>query len=176
MPLARAMRWLTLAGAGVLALSVWHVASTGLDVVVLPLRTSVLAVFFGFFIFVASRPAGWPVVQAALRASWLRTLGKYSYGLYVYHGLVSYFMHRYSPAPFLLSLVRVHLLASALQVAVGVGVSLAMAVLSYELIESRFLALKGRFEYGGVPFSYRQNPKRRAVPTVASPSTFASET
>jgi peptidoglycan/LPS O-acetylase OafA/YrhL len=145
--LERATRWLAITAAAVLALSAGHVASTRLDTVVLPLRTTALAAFFGFFIYVTSRPAGWPAMKALLRASWLRGLGKYSYGLYVYHGVVAYAMHRYALDAVLLNLVGVHLLAAALVVIIGVGVSLMLAIASYELVEVRFLALKSRFEY-----------------------------
>jgi peptidoglycan/LPS O-acetylase OafA/YrhL len=167
LPVQRAMRWLAASAVIILALSILHVASTRFDTVMLPLRTSLLAVFFGLFIYVASRPASWPLVQATLRAPWLRGLGKYSYGLYVYHGLVAYAMHRFSPAPFLLHLVHVHFVASVLQVAFGVAVSLALAFVSYELFEARFLALKSRFEYGRTALPIRQKSEARTAPALS---------
>jgi peptidoglycan/LPS O-acetylase OafA/YrhL len=156
--LERATRGLAMSAGVVLALSVWHVATTRIDALVLPARTTALAVFFGLFIYVISRPGGWPAMQTALRASWLRTLGKYSYGLYVYHGVVAYAMHRFAVDAILTRVVGMHTLAAALLAASGVAVSLLLAVVSYELFEVRFLALKRHFEdnAGARPLERRQ--------------------
>ena len=145
---ARALRGLAWAGAGVFALSAWNATLASGAPYVLTLRTSLLAVFFGFFVYTAAHHPGLPVLKSSLRAGWLRTLGKYSYGLYVFHGIVAYAMHRRSPAPFLNDLVPVHTLAALLQIGISVALSLGLAVLSFELFESRFLTLKKLFEYG----------------------------
>ena len=161
----RATTWLALSASVVIALSVGHVISTRMDVLVLSLRTTMLAVFFGSFIYLVAHPSGVPPVRAALRASWLRSLGKYSYGLYVYHGLVAYAMHRFAVEAAVTRVVGIHLLAGTLIVAAGVAVSAVLAVASYELFEVRFLALKHRFEYETHRPAERQ-PARRTTAAV----------
>lgn len=80
----------------------------------------------------------------AMRFSPLRTMGKYSYGVYIFHKPFDIFIG----LPWLAS--RPGISHSSLPVALGyiaVGTlgSLLMAMLSYHLIEKRFLSLKTRF-------------------------------
>jgi peptidoglycan/LPS O-acetylase OafA/YrhL len=140
------LRWLRVSAAAILALSLWHLSGGGGDALVLQLRTTLLAVFFGSFIYVAATQSGASLWRAVLRANWLRALGKYSYGLYVYHGLVSYAIHR-RPPEFLFHAIPGHTAAAAVQIAFGTALSLLLAIASYELFEARFLTLKKRFEY-----------------------------
>lgn len=151
----KALAWLGATAVGVLALSTWNATVNTAAAYVLTTRTSMLALFFGCFIYAAAHHPGLEWLKAPLRAPWLRTLGKYSYGLYVFHGIVAYAMHRWSPAPFLNGLLGHHTLAALAQMLVGVAISLAVAVVSFEVFESRFLALKKWFEYdkptGAVP-------------------------
>jgi peptidoglycan/LPS O-acetylase OafA/YrhL len=75
----------------------------------------------------------------------LRTLGKYSYGFYIYH-----LLFRNAWIQFLVFLgARLHSLALAgiVALAVNFAVTFLVAKLSYDLIESKFLRLKRRFEY-----------------------------
>ena len=81
----------------------------------------------------------------ALSIAPLRALGRYSYGLYVWH----YFIHtgalralRAHPAGAALLGSRLGYLAYA---AVGVAASVALALASYHLVEKRFLAQKDRW-------------------------------
>jgi peptidoglycan/LPS O-acetylase OafA/YrhL len=142
---AKAVRALGPSAAVVLGLSVWHVLQLPGDTIVLSLRTSALAVFFGTFIYAAARHHGLRLMRSALRMKPLRILGRYSYGLYVFHGLLAYAVHQHSPEAWLTSTLGNHTLAAIVQVGLGVSVSFAIAVLSYEFFESKFLALKSRF-------------------------------
>jgi peptidoglycan/LPS O-acetylase OafA/YrhL len=72
-------------------------------------------------------------------------LGTYSYGLYVYHHLISYYMSANSTELELARWLSSHGAAVALQATLGASVSLAVAYLSYELVEKRFLRLKRLF-------------------------------
>ncbi len=76
----------------------------------------------------------------------LTFLGKYSYGLYVFHQFVAQWVRNQDFLPRIQAVVSSHLLAVLLQAAAGIGVSVAVAVASYQLYEKRFLALKSRFE------------------------------
>jgi peptidoglycan/LPS O-acetylase OafA/YrhL len=69
-------------------------------------------------------------------------LGKYSYGLYVYHHFLSYYFTRHGTEFALAGIVGSHPLAVAIQAGGGIAASLAVAWLSYELFEKYFLRLK----------------------------------
>jgi peptidoglycan/LPS O-acetylase OafA/YrhL len=69
-------------------------------------------------------------------------LGKYSYGLYVYHHFLSYYFEKNATEVPLAAAVGSHTLAVALQAALGMGISAIVAWASYEFFERHFLALK----------------------------------
>jgi peptidoglycan/LPS O-acetylase OafA/YrhL len=72
-------------------------------------------------------------------------LGTYSYGLYVYHHFISYYLTTNRTELELTRWLGSHGAAVALQAALGASASLAVAYLSYELFEKRFLRLKRLF-------------------------------
>jgi peptidoglycan/LPS O-acetylase OafA/YrhL len=150
---ALSSRWtigcLIASGAAILGVSVTHVLMPEAHAFTLPTRTFLLSVFFGVFIYAVTRHPSLSTIRLALRAKWLRSLGKYSYGLYVFHGIVAYAMAQASPEAFLTRMVGLHLVAAALQIAFALTVSMLLAVASYELFERRFLMLKKRFDYAG---------------------------
>jgi peptidoglycan/LPS O-acetylase OafA/YrhL len=78
-------------------------------------------------------------------------LGTYSYGLYVYHHLISYYLTTNRTELELARWLGSHGAAVALQATLGAAASLAVAYLSYELFEKRFLSLKRRFETAKEP-------------------------
>jgi peptidoglycan/LPS O-acetylase OafA/YrhL len=73
-------------------------------------------------------------------------LGTYSYGLYVYHHFISYYLTSNRTELGLAQWLGSHGLAVALQATLGILISVVLAYLSYELFEKRFLRLKQRFE------------------------------
>src|SRR5205085_1676330 len=73
-------------------------------------------------------------------------LGTYSYGLYVYHHFISYYLTSNRTDLKLALWLGSHPAAVALQATLGAFASLALAYLSYELFEKRFLRLKRLFE------------------------------
>jgi peptidoglycan/LPS O-acetylase OafA/YrhL len=72
----------------------------------------------------------------------MATLGKYSYGLYVYHHFLSYYFISHGTDLALAAIVGSHMAALALQAVGGIGVSMGIAWLSYEYFEKPFLRLK----------------------------------
>ena len=72
-------------------------------------------------------------------------LGTYSYGLYVYHHFISYYLTTNRTELELAGWLGSHGAAVALQAMLGASASLAVAYLSYELVEKRFLRLKRLF-------------------------------
>jgi peptidoglycan/LPS O-acetylase OafA/YrhL len=86
-----------------------------------------------------------PAASAAgrvLRSGVLTLLGRYSYGLYVFHHFLSYYFVRHGTEFTLARAVGSHTAAVALQALGGIAASMAIAWLSYELFERHFLQLK----------------------------------
>jgi len=78
-------------------------------------------------------------------------LGKYSYGLYVYHHFLSYYLVTHGTEHALAGFVGSHTLAVAIQAVLGMAASMVIAWLSYELFEKRFLELKRFWPSGRRP-------------------------
>ena len=76
------------------------------------------------------------------RSSPMVTLGKYSYGLYVYHHFLSYYFATHNTELALAAVIGSRTAALALQAVVGMAASMAVAWLSYEYFEKYFLRLK----------------------------------
>jgi peptidoglycan/LPS O-acetylase OafA/YrhL len=72
-------------------------------------------------------------------------LGTYSYGLYVYHHFISYYLTSNRTDLQLAHWLGSHWGAVVLQAGLGASASLGLAYLSYELFEKRFLRLKRLF-------------------------------
>jgi len=73
----------------------------------------------------------------------LRFFGKYSYGIYVYHGLYAALLrHWISTEP---ALARLGGLTTPLGVVLGVGIAVGIAYLSYNYFEAPILRIKDRF-------------------------------
>ncbi|HYS09559.1 MAG TPA: acyltransferase [Myxococcales bacterium] len=142
-----------------LAVSAWcALTQTGLSILH-PLRTTLFALFFGALTVMSLRDPGQDLVARAFNARWLRTFGKYSYGLYVYHGILSQHMLRMNAEDRLGALLGGHSRGIVAQAVIGVGLSFLIALISYELFEKRFLALKRLFE--------AEKPASAAAPAVA---------
>lgn len=135
-------RWLGLAALGAFATSYVYnryssVGWAGLH----ELRASLFAVLFVVLI-VAALTQGQGLLGRLFQSWATRQLGKYSYGLYVFHHFISYYFQTHRTEWVVAGWVGSHTLAVALQTIVGVAVSIAVAVASYHLFEARVLALK----------------------------------
>jgi peptidoglycan/LPS O-acetylase OafA/YrhL len=150
----RALAPLALATLGV---SLWNLLHGPLAAAVLQTRGTTLAPFFGALIVatVGAPPASLLARVFASRA--LRTLGKYSYGLYVLHGIVAYGMFDGGIDRGLTRRLGSHEGGMLVFAVGGVTASLFLAVASYELFEKRFPRLKDRL-----------------APTTALPRRFSS--
>jgi peptidoglycan/LPS O-acetylase OafA/YrhL len=76
----------------------------------------------------------------------LQVFGRYSYGLYVYHAILLWGFMEYGVERRLDTWLNNHTWTMVVIAILGTGVSFGVAVLSYELVEARFLALKRFFE------------------------------
>lgn len=153
-----------MAGAALALLAAAFVVRQGLlahDVVVQTVGYSVIAVAAGAVLAgaVAARPGPGTRVARLFGHPVLRFFGRYSYGIYVYQGLVRYWLWHH--VPFVRSLPPVAGLQAPAALLVLVGASAlttAAAVASYHAFERPFLRLKARVPYGvpaGVPAARR---------------------
>jgi peptidoglycan/LPS O-acetylase OafA/YrhL len=130
---------------GVLGLSTWNLLrATGVDIV-LPARGTALALFFGALVVTTMGASRSSLLGRVFASRALRFFGRYSYGLYVFHGIVAYAMFDRGIDRALAERSGTHLGAMIAFAFGGAAVSLAMAVASYELFEKRLLRLKERF-------------------------------
>lgn len=108
---------------------------------------SLLAVFFASLLAVI---IGAPVGAASNRF-WvhpvMRFLGKYSYGIYVFHGVVRPFFDRVFPLGTLQRILHGHLQGDIAYFILASACSICIAVVSFHLYERPFLSLKRFFEY-----------------------------
>jgi peptidoglycan/LPS O-acetylase OafA/YrhL len=75
-------------------------------------------------------------------SGWMRFLGKYSYGLYVFHHFVAmYYIRNHTELPLARALGS-HPLAVAVQATAGAALSIAVAYASYHGYERHFIAMK----------------------------------
>lgn len=170
-PLATlAWRGLFAAGAVLAAVGVYAHGMTRANRVMQTVGFSALAVFFACAVLlIVARPKA-RLVSGVLGCGALRWLGKYSYGLYVYHGLLLPMFDRvWFPVPTNLPLTSPAFIgALAWHVLASTAVSVVLAVVSYHLFEKQFLKLK-RFFPGAVETS--QAPSVPRNPTDTSDST-----
>ncbi len=144
--------------AGVLVLTFVFNRFTDFGFVVLrPLRGAMLRVLLATILLHALMAAPTSLVSRFFRSNTMIFLGKYSYGLYVYHHFLSFYLVRHGTEFALARAVGSHTLAIALQAGAGIAASIAIAWLSYEAFEKRFLQLKSIFS----PASAR--PGRKAA-------------
>ena len=102
--------------------------------------------FGGWVLFAAYTETKNTIMQRFLKSRILGVIGKYSYGIYVFHvpitGLAAAFI-----APKLIVTSRADLIATQCAYAVVItAVSFVIPALSYEFFEKRILALKRYFE------------------------------
>lgn len=87
-----------------------------------------------------------PLATRALVFRPLRELGKYSYGLYVFHHFASFYLVRHHTERWLGQALGSHTLAVLVQASAGIALSTLVAVTSFHVFEKRFLSLKRRWE------------------------------
>lgn len=113
--------------------------------VALPIRASLILILLGCLLVWALVASDSSATSHFFRSRSMVFLGKYSYGLYVYHHFISYYLDVSRTDLKLAIWLGSHTAAVALQASLGAAASLLVAYLSYELFEKRFLGLKRRF-------------------------------
>jgi peptidoglycan/LPS O-acetylase OafA/YrhL len=131
-----------------------------------------LALGYAAVLVLALPAAGGPSrLGRALSAGWLRSAGRYSYGLYVLHYPIFLGLEALGVSSAVLaSSLGSELLGILAFAAIGGGASIAGALLSWHLIEKRFLALKDRVPYGRAAVAPAPGGGGRRGAAGASPS------
>ncbi|HUZ04987.1 MAG TPA: acyltransferase [Acidobacteriaceae bacterium] len=170
-PRSLASGWLWVSAVVLIAIAVVH---RGMDVSELPFvgtfgYTMIAIAFAGLIYLSLGQGSIW---NRFFRMAWLRSLGKYSYGIYVLHILVGHLFAMWMDRVFGESLrnflaPRLHSRALAVvsEFVVTACVVYAVAWLSYNLYEVHFLRLKRYFSYSS---------KRTMVPPVDVPQAVES--
>jgi peptidoglycan/LPS O-acetylase OafA/YrhL len=113
---------------------------------ILPIRAALMLTLMACVLMWAVVAPGRSVASRFFCSRLMVGLGTYSYGLYVYHHFISYYLTDNRTDLVLAGWLGSHGAAVALQATVGAALSLVVAILSYELFEKRFLRLKRLFE------------------------------
>jgi peptidoglycan/LPS O-acetylase OafA/YrhL len=113
--------------------------------VVLAFKEFLLAILFGVFVSSSAWPSGWKLMRASLRWRPLMLMGKYSYGLYVFHGIIADYLDFHAGFAYFTGIAGSLTGGLFLQAIVGSLVSLLIAVVSYHAFEIPFLRLKRLF-------------------------------
>ena len=134
--------------AGLLAVTfVWTVliSREGLEVVG-SVRTALFQTFLACMLVGVLVAPKRSILSQFFSSRFMVFLGTYSYGLYVYHHFISYYLVSNRTELELGQWLGSHGMAVALQATLGILASLALAYLSYKFFEKRFLRLKPLFE------------------------------
>jgi peptidoglycan/LPS O-acetylase OafA/YrhL len=125
---------------GILAIVVVRHTAYHADPVMQTLGYSLLAVFFGAMIILSLATP----LQRVFDVGILRWLGKYSYGIYIWHPIIFILILHTDLARAIRG--GSGMVEMVVSVALALGVMLGIALLSWHLWESQFLKLKWHFK------------------------------
>jgi peptidoglycan/LPS O-acetylase OafA/YrhL len=164
--LAGALPLVVIVAAGLLAVTfLWtRLVSREELALVLPVRAALIQVLLACLLFRSLIAPERSPTSCFFCSRFMVFLGTYSYGLYVYHHFISYYLVTNRTDLELAGWLGSHSAAVALQATLGASISLGLAYLSYELFEKRFLRLKRLFETAKAPA-----PEGSAAVGVAGP-------
>jgi peptidoglycan/LPS O-acetylase OafA/YrhL len=128
-------------GALVLQFALLRVTDHGVELM-RAVRGGLFRVLFAALLLHAVFAPAAALASRAFRSRVMTQLGKYSYGLYVYHHFLSYYFVTHGTEFALAERLGSHTAAVMLQAACGIAVSSLVAWASYEHFESHFLKLK----------------------------------
>lgn len=141
----------------------WKRLMPGQDVqFIMVLSAGLIQVLLGCLVLWVLTAPSWTLVSRCFRSRGLMFIGTYSYGLYVYHHFLSYYFTTHRTELVIAGWIGSHTLAVMLQALVGMAASLAIAYLSYEYFEKRFLQMKRYFEAPRAPEAASQPPQLRS--------------
>jgi peptidoglycan/LPS O-acetylase OafA/YrhL len=113
-------------------------------------KYTAFAILFGsLLVYVLLREES--LLGVACRSPVLRFFGKYSYGLYIFHGALGPWITHLAPRQPLIAVLHSDLAAMFVRMAILLAISTLAAFASYHLYEKHFLHLKRFFEYRSPP-------------------------
>lgn len=141
---ARTLRWpLALGGIAFLLLQASLHRLTDLDVSALrTLRYGAFHAVFAALLLQAIYAGPSSRLSRFFRSGAMTRLGRYSYGLYVYHHFLSYYLIEEGTEFVVADIVGSHTVAVMLQAGLGIAASYMVAWLSFEFFERHFLKMK----------------------------------
>lgn len=126
------------------------VSQQGLDLV-LPIRAALILMLLACLLVWALIAPDRSATSRFFCSRVMVFLGTYSYGLYVYHHFISYYLTTNRTDLELAGWLGSHTAAVAIQATLGMSASLALAYVSYEVFEKPFLRMKRLFETARQP-------------------------
>lgn len=137
-----------LAAAGLAAIFVKNYGFFGYaDPAVQTIGYSLLAALFGAFLIAAVLAPAGSVIERVFTNRALRFFGKYSYGIYVIHGIIGPSLERHWPMAQMPHAAPLFFASVFGRIGLGTGISVLAALVSWHLYEKHFLKLKRFFEY-----------------------------
>jgi peptidoglycan/LPS O-acetylase OafA/YrhL len=166
--LVRALPWVLIVVGGLIMLTfVWTrlVSREELELV-LPVRASLILILLACLLVWTLVAPERSVTTRLFNSRLMVFLGTYSYGLYVYHHFISYYLITNRTDLELARWLGSHEAAVALQTTLGASASLVLAYLSYELFEKRFLRWKRLFQMAKEPAPPADRSQRQELPAA----------
>lgn len=114
--------------------------------IALNIKEFLLAILCAILVSTAAWPSGWKPLRAAMRWRPLMLMGRYSYGLYIFHGIIAYYLGVHGGVEYFARLSGSHTVGLFLQALFGSLLSVLIAVASYHAYETPFLRLKRLFK------------------------------
>jgi len=144
----RVSRWPPIAavttGLGLLAVLLFREGLRPDDTAVLGVGLTLVAAFGASVVMLA---VGNARAARALSAPWLRFFGKYSYGMYIFHYPILFFGPGVVPIQMLPLVGGSQILRQIAFTTCAMAATTVLALVSWHLLEKRFLELKDRFPY-----------------------------
>jgi peptidoglycan/LPS O-acetylase OafA/YrhL len=128
------------------AIAIWRRGLWSGDTVTGTVGLTLLACFFGTLVVLSVTAPRRDLLSRLLRSEALMTLGRYSYGLYVFHHPIALVMGRVVQIHDLPLVLGSRLPTFVLYTLLGGGLSLAVSALSWHSIEKYFRRLKYKFQ------------------------------
>jgi len=148
---------------GILAVAVLGHARSWLWWTTGAVHTSFAVFFVGLLVLVLASPEG-ARLSRAFRHPTLRTLGKYSYGLYVWHEILRPFLRNWVPVARLEAVLHSRLLGVCAYTVICTAASFAVAFTSWHVFEKQFLKFKDRVPYRSADAAVPARPDAGAAP------------
>lgn len=160
----RRLAWLMLLSLAIPLLPLYVTLSGTTLPIVQSVKYSLLSLFYAGLLLLVLRARIGSLVARIFTSSPLRVLGKYSYGLYVFHGLLLGPLLKWFPLASAEESQARFLASCAVRLAGCFAISFACAWISWHAYEKHFLMLKKRFDSSPRPVAHAADPRELSAP------------